>query len=111
MGTDMDIKFLTVIILALTIILMWIGYVQILNYLADKERELKDKEALAKNIWLQRGLIIQCCLFGIAIVLSLFWLWIYSCGQDSLFKWILVAFTGSQIVHLIVFFTTVPTLI
>ena len=109
----MDTSFLTVIVLALTVILMAIGYVQILNHLIDKEENLKYQvlsktivpEKIRKKIntikLIQKLVIYQCLLFFLAVALSLIWLWRYSIAQqeDKLFNLILGAFTFSQIIH------------
>jgi len=108
MDNSRCITFLTVVILALTIILMWIGYVQVLNWLIDKEQKLKDSKpkndkAIKKTMRIQKALIFQCYLFAGAVGTSLWWLLKNSCGQDPLFIWALALFTVSQAVHLLVF--------
>jgi len=105
----MNTDFLSVIILTLTVVLMWIGYVQILNYLDDKEKILKAKQkngkALTKIKWIKKGLILQCFLFSLVVGLSLYWLYDYLITNqiDGFFKFILIAFIVSQIIHFITF--------
>lgn len=125
----MDIIFPTILVLALTVILMWIGYVQILNNLVDKEEKLKYEvlpktegklHDLQKKIdfirLIQKGLIVQCIFFFGAVAFSLVWLWHYlfthlkSIQVDGgnfetvLLILILFAFTTSQLIHFVVFY-------
>ncbi len=113
----MNVDFLTVIIIAFTVVLMWIGYVQILNSLIDKEYNLENeydiekdeqkKERIQETIKttrrIQKFLIYQCLLFALTVALSLIWLWYHSKQVDMLFKFIIGFFTFGQIIHLVAF--------
>ncbi len=87
-----DILF-TVTVLAVTVILMWVGYVQILNYLVDRNEKLKYEvlpKACKKEIQstpdkiikkymrikrIQQCLFIQCVSFFSIVLFSLVWIW------------------------------------
>jgi NADH:ubiquinone oxidoreductase subunit 3 (subunit A) len=115
----MNVDFLTVIIIAFTVVLMWIGYVQILNSLIYKEYNLEKESDLEKDEQkrgkiqetintakrIQKFLIYQCLLFALVVVLSLIWLWRYSIMQqvDMLFIFVLGVFTFGQIIHIVAF--------